>query len=305
MKYRLKLFYILLIMGLLTVNLYSGEAGKNGFTLLKMEVDARAAAMGGAYTAVAEDASAVFWNPAGLAGAPSRSFVVMHHAWIADYSHEFAAAHLLAGKHNLALSVNLLSISDIEIRGNVATEEPDGTTEAINFAGMVSYATCLLNDYAVGINVKYLFEKLYLEKAAGWAIDLGFKKKEIITGTDLGITIQNIGYLSELKEESTPLPLIVRGGLGYHVPIDISGNVPLLSADVQFINDEDVYYHLGSQLDLLTYFTVRFGWVSSSNLNQPTLGFSINYSRFHFDYSYASSPFDLDASQYISIGFLF
>lgn len=305
MNYKTNIFPIVLIICLLAVNLYSGEAGSNGFTLLKIEVDARAAAMGGAYTAIADDASATFWNPAGLAGATAKSFNIMYHAVFADISQEFAAAHLLTGKHNLALSVNLLTFNDIEIRGDIPTEEPSGTTEAMNFVGMISYATYLFEDYAVGVNLKYLFEKYYLERASGWAIDLGVKKKNVIVGVDLGVTIQNLGKMSELKLESTPLPLIISGGLGYTVPVEILGNSPLLAADIQYIKDEDVYYRFGSQLDLFTYFVARIGWIAGNAKNEPTFGFGLNYSNLHLDYSYSPVQYQPYGSQYISIGFLF
>lgn len=304
MNYKVYFFPISLIILILITNLFSGEAGKNGFALLKMEVDARAAAMGGAYTAVAEDASAAFWNPAGLAGSSEKSFIIMHHSWIADFSQEFASAHLLTGKHNVALSVNLLTIKDIEIR-DMAIDEPYGTTEALTFSGMLSYATYIVSDIAIGVNIKYLFEKLYLEKATGWALDFGIKKKNIIDRLNLGLTIQNIGQTSKLKRESTPLPLMINSGIGYTLPIEILGRNPLFAADVKFIKDENIYYHLGSQLDFYKYFTLRFGWIVGNNKNQPTMGIGINYSSFHFDYSYSMAQYDLDGNQRISIGIHF
>ena len=283
---------------------FCGEAGKNGFALLKMEVDARAAAMGGAYTAVAEDASAAFWNPAGLAGSESKSFVFMHHSWIADLSQEFASAHLLTGKHNIAFSVNVLTMKDIPIR-DMATDEPYGLSEWIVFSGMMSYATYLIDNIAVGINLKYLFEKYYLEKASGWAMDIGVKKKNIMDGLDLGFSIQNIGHISKLKKESTPLPLMINTGIGYKLPVELLGKNPLIAADLQYIKDESMYYHIGSQVELYKYFTLRLGWIMGSSRNEPAMGIGLNYSSFHFDYSYTMAQYNLDGNQRISLGINF
>ncbi|HEM49488.1 MAG TPA: PorV/PorQ family protein [Caldithrix sp.] len=304
MNHNKSYIFFVIILFLFTTHVFSGDAGKNGFALLKMEVDARAAAMGGAYTAVAEDASAAFWNPAGLAGSSAKSFIFMHYNWIADLSQEFASAHLLTGKHNIAFSANLLTMKDIEIR-DMASDEPYGTTEWIVFSGMMSYAAYLIDDIAVGINLKYLFEKLYLEKASGWAVDFGAKKKNVITGLDLGLTIQNIGQMSKLRKESTPLPLMVTTGIGYNLPVELLGKQPLIAADVQYVNDESVYYHIGSQIDLYKYVTLRLGWIVGDNKNQPTMGVGLNYSRFHFDYSYSMTQYDLDGNQRISLGFQF
>jgi hypothetical protein len=187
----------------------------------------------------------------------------------------------------------------------MASDEPYGTTEWIVFSGMMSYATYVSENIAVGFNLKYLFEKLYLEKASGWAFDLGAKKKNIIEGLDLGLTIQNIGQMSKLKKESSPLPFMVNTGIGYNLPIELLGRKPLIAADVQYIKDESVYYHAGTQLDLHKYFTLRFGWITGNNKNQPAMGIGLNYLRFHFDYSYTMAQYDLDGNQRISMGIQF
>ena len=301
---KINIYFILLILLFLLADLHSADGGKNGFALLKMDVDARAAAMGGAYTAIASDASAAFWNPAGLAGASSRSLIIMHYSWFADFAQEFASAQLMTGKHNLALSVNLLTIQDIEIR-DMPSDEPYGTTEWMSFSGMISYGTNLTSDISAGVNFKYLFEKAYLEKAPGWAVDFGFKKRQIFKGLDLGLTLQNLGQMTELKQKSTPLPVIAAAGIGYVIPFQILGNNPLFATDIQYINDESFYYHFGSQLDLLTYLSIRLGWMTGNSKNQRTFGIGLNYKSFHFDYAYSSSQYKLDGNQRISLGIVF
>jgi long-subunit fatty acid transport protein len=63
MKYKI----ISLMLLLYVVNVAAEDtAGTTGFTFLKVNYSARAAAMGNAYTGLANDAGAVFFNPAGL-----------------------------------------------------------------------------------------------------------------------------------------------------------------------------------------------------------------------------------------------
>ena len=60
------------------------KVGTLGGQSLKMGVGARANAMGDSYVAIADDASAVYWNPAGIARLSGQSITLNHTAWPAD-----------------------------------------------------------------------------------------------------------------------------------------------------------------------------------------------------------------------------
>jgi hypothetical protein len=66
-----------------------------------------------------------------------------------------------------------------------------------------------------------------------------------------------------------------------------------------------MYYHIGSQVELYKYFTLRLGWIMGSSRNQPAMGIGLNYSSFHFDYSYTMAQYNLDGNQRISLGINF
>src|SRR2546428_7860074 len=78
----------LLLPGLASAAEIFEKVGTFDGQLLKIEVGARAAGMGNAFVAVADDASAVFWNAAGIARIdPNKSELSLNHAnWIADLS---------------------------------------------------------------------------------------------------------------------------------------------------------------------------------------------------------------------------
>ncbi len=136
----------------------SNASTEVGLAYLKIPVDARAAAMGGAYTSLVNNASATYWNPAGLALAENNSVVLMHNSWFQDVNHEFAAIQLSQGKHNIAFSLNMIAVSGIELRKN-ASENPDGETSAHNASLSIAYATCVNYDWNIGFQLKYLYEK--------------------------------------------------------------------------------------------------------------------------------------------------
>ncbi|MBN2423443.1 MAG: PorV/PorQ family protein [Calditrichaceae bacterium] len=275
---------ILALSIVLQSRLFSGEAGQNGMAFLKVDVDARAAGMAGAYSAVGENSSATYWNPAALALADNKSLVVMHHQSIADITQQFAAVQIRTGEHALALSFNLMTNPNIEIREE-ASSEPIGITEAINFSSGISYAHSFKGDWHVGITVKYLFEKYYLKSAGGWALDLG-TRKSLSEALSWGFVIQNLGAMAKLDKESTPLPLMFRTGVAYRAPFEIIGNKPLLSTDIQYINKEQFLVRAGSQVDLGEYIAVRLGGIFGELETHFTTGLSLKYKSYSLDYAF-------------------
>ena len=69
----------------------SGQGGSSGGAFLKLGADARAAGMGGAVRAAVDDATAIYWNPAGLAGLRYRHATMSHGAAYQSTFHEFIA----------------------------------------------------------------------------------------------------------------------------------------------------------------------------------------------------------------------
>ena len=302
----MKRFLITIVTQLLFVwaAVQPAQGGNAGFAFLKIAVDARAAAMGGAYTALASDAAAAYWNPAGLAGSAKKSLVLMHNEWLADITQEFAALQFYQGKHNWALSLNLINIPGIQIRGNTPTEKPDGVVEAINFTAAFSYATVLAENWQVGGSFKYLHEKYFMAAANGWAVDVGVQRR---FGEDFltGITLQNLGNMQPLLNVATPLPSLARAGAAYYLPFALLGRRPLLSADVQYIFDEGAEGRLGLEFGFREYLAVRVGYVTGRATQSFTAGLGIQYSGYHLDYAYAPSEYDLGNTHRISFGFFF
>src|SRR3989338_2738082 len=90
------------------------SAGTTTADFLNLPIGARAAGMGGAYTAVSEDASAIYWNPAGLVQIPKLSAIFMRAQYLEEISYQYAAyAHRLSYDSVIAGSVMLTDIGSI------------------------------------------------------------------------------------------------------------------------------------------------------------------------------------------------
>ena len=282
----------------------SADSGQSGLAFLKIDVDGRAAAMGGAYTAISSGADAAYWNPAGLANASQKNLVLMHNVWLDDITQEFASWQFMSGKHNLALSANLMIYPGIEIRGERPTEDPDGVAEAINFYSALSYARDF-SGWRVGLSVKYLFERYYLAQANGWAMDVGIQRAAILKNLDWGLAVANMGKMDVLQKVATPLPLILRSGLLYHLPFQFLEGGHLLSADVQYVKDEHLYLRAGSEWNIIQYLSLRGGLIWYKEGLRASAGFGLIYNSFRLDYAFVPFADDLGNSHRFSVGFLF
>ncbi len=297
----LKLFFtFFFVFGILRA-----ESGGNGMSFLKMDVDSRAAAMGGAYTARVSGAGAAYWNPAGLADVANRNLLLMHTAWLADISQDFAAVQLMHGVHNLALSVNVFTIPGVEIRGDQPTDQPYGKVDAVNFYAGISYGRALNDTWRVGFTVKYLYEKYYLESAPGWAVDAGVIGKNLLPDVTVALVVQNLGRMSPLQEERTPLPLMARLGANYLLPVKIMRQNPSLSCDVQWIKDEAAYLRAGMELPVWNYLFLRGGWITGNDQTLFTGGAGLEFGAFHLDYAFVPVQDNLGTGHRLSLGFVF
>lgn len=296
---------IILILIVSASNLFAVDGGQVGFSFLKIGIDARAAAMGEAYTALANDASATYWNPAGLASAESPSAVLTHNEWIQDITHNFAAVHLIQGDHNIAFSLNIISVPGIEIRDETPTESPIGVASAQNMYLGMSYATTLMNEWSIGGQVKYFFEKYYLEEADGLAVDIGVIRKNLLENLDWGMVIQNIGKMEKLKNERTELPISLKSGVGYKLPWKIGEKNILAATDVIYVLDDAVRVNFGSEFSFLEMLNLRLGYIVGSDSYNFTAGFGLNYNRYQLSYAFVPFKYDLGNSHRFSLNIKF
>ena len=85
-------FALCLMSGHIFAGSFSSSAqGTTAAEFLQLGVGGRAMGLSGAYTAVADDAGALYWNPAGLAGVEKRAATFMHAAYLQSSFYDYAA----------------------------------------------------------------------------------------------------------------------------------------------------------------------------------------------------------------------
>ncbi len=283
------------------VQAQSNQGGRTGMAFLKLGAGARATAMAEAYTALSADATSTWWNPAGLADLKKTHLTFTHTEWLQSISNDFTAIAFPALGGGAGLSVYTNRIDDIE-RRVIPSEDPLGTVDATDFAASASFARTLSDKISAGATIKYLYEKIYLESASGFAFDFGIQARPTSGALRLGVVIQNLGSVNELANESIRLPLTGRFGAAYSVEMPRLDGVVVVTAEGVKIRDTDFRAGFGLELDVRQRVALRVGYQSGVEERSISAGLGLHMSRFNLDYGYTPFSSNLGDTHRFSIG---
>jgi len=285
----------------------AADPGLTVLSFLKLGVGARAASMGDAYVAVAQDASATYWNPAGLLGIQRNDVVGVHNAWIQDLRHEFAAVGVHRGRHAVGLSFIGLYTPDLEQRNDQGDFTGHFGYSDAAFAG--SYAFQLTDRVGVGATVRYLRESIVGTTDGdfaldGLAFDLGGTWATPLAGVDAGASLRNLGgqvSYNFANAGSFDLPTTLQAGLAYH-RADIRGGLLTVSGDVLAVSGDDTSVRVGAEYAYRGQFMVGAGY--KTGLENENVSFGVGYENgIRVHYAFTPLYADLGNSHRISLGY--
>ena len=288
------IFIVVISLSFLATQAQTENNGSTGLAFLKIGVDARAAGMGEAATAVANTANAVFWNPAGILAADRNSLEFTHNAWLLDVHGQSGAVVFKQKKSSIALHVQSMGVGGIEIR-DIPSTDPLAEANASYSAFGLTYARALGEQFEAGISLRYLFEKIFVYSASGFATDLGIRYRGLIKNLTLGASLLHLGSMSELRNEASKLPSTFRVGAAFHPEAMMGPARILLAADMVYPLEENARFHLGGEARLWEHLLLRIGFASGYETRGLSIGAGIQKTIFRFDYSY--SPFDSDLGE--------
>ncbi len=288
MNRKLALFVITVLLGAQVVA-EARDVTKVGTTaapFLTIGVGARPLSMGGAFTAVSNDASALFWNVGGIAQLDRPEIIFNHSDWLADINFEFAGVAVPVGTAGVfGVSITNLNMGEFE---QTTEDNPEGTGvtfSAGSFAVGLSYARRLTDKFMIGFTGKYIQEDIYNSSASGFALDVGALFTTPFDGLRLGISISNFGgkmqmsgddllvqvdinknisgnndQLNALLETGQyDLPLLFRFGLAYDL-VNNEKNTMTLVSDVMHPNDNAQSVNAGAEYVYDNMLALRGGY---------------------------------------------
>ncbi len=190
------------------------KVGTIGGQFLKIGIGARATAMGEAFTSIADDASAVYWNPAGIARLQGNTLSFSHAAWPAELDLNQGAYIFSVGfiPGMLAVHARALSMSPL-LRTDTTHPDGDGTYfDAGDFAFGVSYGRSFTDKFSAGITANFVQETLADYDASTATFDFGVLYDTGYRSLRIGMSIANIGAEMQFIEDSVKMPIIFRLG---------------------------------------------------------------------------------------------
>ncbi len=263
------------------------DAGAGAFSFLKIDPGARAAALGG--TGLLNSGSlAGFTNPAMLASMDTSTLSAGHNQWLGDATQNFLSWNFSIDKVKCALGTRFLYVGNLEMR-ETATSEPLTTFSAWDISFHAA-AGIRLGIFDLGLGMKLLREKIWMESATGIAFDAGVVIHPL-TGLDLAASLQHLGPSVTMVEDDFRLPATWRlgGRYSFHLPFGDAA----ISAEVRKPLDNALSAGSGIEYTPQKWLNLRFGMRFLDDSREFTSGLGLSAGSWTLDYAYVPTDFAL------------
>ncbi len=275
----------------------SASVGTHSAQFLKIAVGARATAMGEAYTAMADDASAIFWNTAGLIKIKRQSVVMMHMPYLADMSYDYIAYAQNAGDVGAwGFSIQYLSagsITQTDSSGlDIGSFSPYDIALSVGFAcNITGYNKDPEQRFVLGANGK-LVRSAIIGSDTTVSADVGVNFPYLFDNRfRMAMVLQNIMGTLRFDKYEYPLPMIFRFGtvtkLSEHF---------IITGDITAPKDNYPYLSMGNEININftkdTTVSLRSGFNTRAlfdfgGFRNVTLGTGIRYKEYSLDYAFS------------------
>ena len=332
-KFTLFLTVVLLCMVFVMPSHPIKKVAQTGLQFLKIDVGARPAAMAGAFMMMGTDASAMFYNPAGIALFRSTTdLFVSRTEWIVETKYDAVAIVQNFGNWgNVGLSFITCDYGDIQGTVVSSTDKGYEDTELLDvgaYAVGVAYARQLTDKFSLGAHVKYANQHLgnndYIEeetgdrlnvdnKVSGLAYDLGTLFYPGFRSFRMGMSIRN--FSPQFVYQSTEFELPLTFTLGF--AMDLFDFMPslgetqslVLAVDMVHPRDYTERLNVGGEYWYMDMIALRGGYRFNYDEESFTAGAGIKYEiegglGLKIDYSYCEMEF-FDAINRLSLGVSF
>ena len=262
------------------------KVGTTAANFLTIPVGPRAASMGSAFTAIADDATSAFWNAGGLSRMSRSEFTASTAEWLVGTRLNWIGlAYKLDDDNAIGISINQLDYGEEDI---TTPEQPDGTGEkwsASDLAVSLSYSRNLTDRFSIGGSVKYISQQIWNESASAFALDIGLLFYTELKGLSLGMNISNFGtemqlagkdllrpididpaqagnnstIAGSLETDSWPLPMVFSVGLAYDLDVLEDWDITFAS-DAVIPNNFSTYGNLGAEVTWNNVISLRVGY---------------------------------------------
>jgi len=296
------------------------SAGENPGTtaapVLQLPIGARAVGMGCAYTALSDDSSAMYYNPAGLSSLSHHEVAFMYMKGFEDQKLEHIAAavpmpfgligdYATLGVSGLFSQNGTIEVNRTKADGSFLSQQT--LSAGSDMVGAVSYSERVANmdvragkkdyrlDHLLGITGKMIRSTLaetYSASAA--AFDLGYLLKAPEAGLSLGASLLNAGSKMTFVSVGDPLPLTTRFGAAFspaipETTLPASQSLTFAADGEYLMHEEQWHMNFGAEYSAWRNYAVRLGYRFHREAAGLTFGFGAAWRGLGIDYAWAMS----------------
>ncbi len=282
------------------------RAGTATTEFLKIGVGARAAGMGETFVAIANDASALYWNPAGLAQFQENEVIAAHANWLVDIKHDFlGVVYHVTTEDALGFSITSLQTDDMPVTTEL---QPYGNGTYFRYGDVavgLTYSRRMTPQFSFGSTVRYVQETLDVLTMRGVVIDLGTYYWTGLGSSRFSAVVTNFGNqmapkgtvtaidgstISQFQEFSPPT--IFKFGFALE-PYRDEENSITTSIQLNHPNDNSENFSLGMEYQLVKTFFVRGGYKFNVDEESYSFGAGVatTLTSVHINVDYGYSAF--------------
>ncbi len=300
-------------------SVYAQKVGTTSFQFLSVMTDARGTAMGGAFSSVANNSEAIYWNPAGLTSVENFDFSASYVKWFFDIKHySISAAYTLPNLGTIGIEAIYTDIGEIEVTrvdalGYVNGEYNPGLTgEVIKPSQSVigiSFAKELTDRFAFGITAKYAYENLVVKSKGAIIFDGGLTFDTDFRTVKIAASVRQFGPDIKYLSKNYPLPQTFNIGIsGYLIApensliADFPNQKLLLSYDMIQPRDYNQQHGVGLEYSFNDMIFLRGGYRFNGDQQGFSGGLGLMYENYRIDYSYTDYGEYLNSVHRFTVG---
>lgn len=310
-----RILILVVALGLISPGLAHGarqfaKVGTIGGQVLKIGIGARAVAMGSSFVSVADDATAVYWNPAGIARIQKGVLSLNHTTWLADigYAQATYLFHTRFLPGTIGISARSLYMDAQQVR-TVFRPQGDGRSfDAGDMTLGVTYGRSLTDKFSAGIGANYLQSSLASYTGNAVVFDFGTLYNTGYRSLRIGMSIQNIGSDMTFIDDPVKMPTVFRVGMSMNL-YESGNQMVLMAGDFSHPPDNSERASWGMEYGFKEFFFLRSGYQFNSDLEtfSAGLGFKLAAalnSEARVDYAYTDMG-SMPAVHRVSVDFRF
>ena len=289
-----KLVIRIITLTFITLGMYNvlhASIGTSAASILQDDIGARPLGMGSAYTATADDAFGMAYNPACLDSILNPELAIAYKKGIIDtYSSYFGYAKPLGKYGTLGISTLLFD------GGNIDINYFDGRTETIKMEKdsvvTLGYGSRFCETLYFGGSMKLLNSTLGEQYNANTICgDIGLLYRSMDNNTSVGFVYQNFGDGLKYIDVVDDLPTSIKAGFSQNV-FNFGKNKLFLAADLVKTGQDPINVNTGIECSIMKMIYLRTGYKIGYNPDVLTVGLGITIRQMQIDYAFNTSMND-------------